>query len=192
MKDNVPVNRKDGQQLVDALNSQGETVQLNLNDRYNSRTNPLTGQVVFSKDGEHFKVGYKARKEFETKFIPEFRAKHEANKDTDDGGQKLRRNKEAEDRLWREKAKEEVYKPKLSVSVVSPWNMKSDEADLFANRARDLEKHQAVYGESDHSKIMKEIQTRGKHPMGDRLRNGTGEYKDLHLQHINKIKPAYH
>jgi hypothetical protein len=90
------------------------------------------------------------------------------------------------------KAKEEEFKPKMSVSVVSPWNMKSDEADLFEKRARDLEKHQQVYGESDHNKIMKEIQTRGKHPIGDPYRYGTSDYKDLHLQHIGKIKPAYH
>jgi len=68
-------------------------------------------------------------------------------------------------------AKEEVYKPKLSVSVVSPWNMKSDEADLFAKRQRDIEKHEAVYGESDHSKLMKPWDQKGKSPYGDRLRN---------------------
>lgn len=97
--------------------------------------------MIFQKDGERFKVGYKPRKEFETKHIPPFRAKHEAMQDEADMGQKVRRNKEAEDRLWRVAADEEVYKPKINVSVVSPWNMKSGEKDLFENRARDLEKH---------------------------------------------------
>jgi len=52
-------------------------------------------------------------------------------------------------------ADEQVYKPNINVSVVSPWNMKSGEKDLFENRARDLEKHNAIYGESDHSKLYK-------------------------------------
>ena len=94
--------------------------------------------------------------------------------------------------MWRVAADEEVYKPKMDVSVVSPWNMKSDEANLFDNRARDLAKHEAIYGESDHSKPYKYWDQKGKNELAAKLSGQSTEYKDLLIQHVNKIKPAYH
>ena len=70
-----------------------------------------------------------------------FRALHQANKNQEDKGFKLKRNSEAEDRLWRQASDELVHKPKLNVAVVSPWNMKSEEKDIFEKRNRDLERH---------------------------------------------------
>lgn len=73
MKDNVPIEIVDGKQTVKAINGKGQEVTIDINDGYNSRTNPVTGQVIFQKNGEQFKTGYKARKEFETKHIPDTR-----------------------------------------------------------------------------------------------------------------------
>ena len=33
---------------------------------------------------------------------------------------------------------------------------------------------------------------RGKYPDADKYRYGTSQYKDLELQHVSRIKPAYH
>lgn len=91
MKDNIPMMDGPEGKEIQAFNRQGEQVVLKVDEKTISRTNPVTGEVTFVKDNERYKVGYKPRKEFETKHIPPYRAMHENNKDEADKGQKLRR-----------------------------------------------------------------------------------------------------
>lgn len=193
MKDNVPVHEKNNKRYMNATNNKGQQVELELDYHTTCKTNPVTGEVTLIKNGERYKAGYKPRQEIQSRHVePDggFRRKHEAIQDQKLEGQKLKRNQDAEDRLWRVKADEEVYKPKINVSVVSPWNMKSDEKGLFEKRARDLERHEKIYGES--TKERKLWLHKGSSELTRKMLNQSLDYKDLELQHIKKIMPAFH
>jgi len=85
MKDNIPVLKDNNRSYMIATDNRGNQVELELDRQAVAKTNPLTGEVTIFKNGEKFKVGYKARKEFSSKRIdPDggFRAKHEANQET--------------------------------------------------------------------------------------------------------------
>ena len=50
------------------------------------------------------------------------------------------RNYEFEDKIFRKENKEVSYKPSINVSLVSPWNMKSDDYRGFNTRPRNYSK----------------------------------------------------
>lgn len=57
--------------------------------------------------------------------------------------------------------------------------MKSDEGDLFEKRARDLERHERIYGESVAQRKLWEV--KGKSDYSKRMLNQSLDYKDLDL-----------
>ncbi len=112
MKDNIPIlkDQGSGPQIL-ATDQKGSEQRIVLDRDAVAKTNPLTGEVTIIKNGQKFKVGYKERKQFASKFIDKqgFRAQHEANLQEAPLGQNLRRNRESEDRLWRQKQEEADY-----------------------------------------------------------------------------------
>ena len=68
--------------------------------------------------------------------------------------------------------------------------MKSGEKDLFEVRQKDRERHEKIYGESTEQR--KEIEKKGRTQNSAKMTSQSTEFKDLDIQHLNKIKPAFY
>ncbi len=68
--------------------------------------------------------------------------------------------------------------------------MKSGEKDLFEVRQKDKERHEKIYGESTEQR--KEIEKKGRTQNSAKMTSQSTEFRDLDIQHLNKIKPAFY